>query len=169
MSRRLDDFLKMARGFGFILAVILLLEIPAWATLRENERAGTYEYGSAHTLKGIEWLMLANGRGGKSMSGRGSVDGGLKTYQNLTPEEKAVLRRKYREWQSLPPEEKRALRHRMEQWRTLPDDERRLYRHRYDQWQQLSPKERQGLRKKLDNWKNLSPDEKEYIKRRFKE
>jgi hypothetical protein len=169
MSRRLGGFSKMAWASGFILTVILILENPVWAALGYYKRVETSGYESAQHRTAGDPLMLANGRGGHPLSSRENGHQGVKTYQNLTPDEKARLKRKYREWRSLPHEEQRALRHRMEQWRTLPDKERQLYKQRYDQWQQLSPKEQEGLRKKLENWDNLSPSEKDYIRKKFKE
>jgi len=90
-------------------------------------------------------------------------------YQNLSPEEKEKLLRRYRQWKSLPPEKRQQLRNKMNQFREMPPDSRRLYEHRFQQWQQLSPNERQRIRKDLDNWDNLSPQEREIILRRFRD
>ena len=90
-----------------------------------------------------------------------------KSNKDLSPEEKAGLKKKVKKWKSLPPEKQKALRHRMDQLKKLPPESRRHYKKRFDQLQKLSPQERQGIQKKLDNWDSLSPREKEEIRQRF--
>ncbi|GBC62865.1 hypothetical protein DENIS_3849 [Desulfonema ishimotonii] len=92
----------------------------------------------------------------------------LEKYQNLSPDEKARLRKKLREWESLPPEKQKALRRKMEQLKKMPPEARRIYRQRFEQWQKLPPSEQNALRKKLENWDRLSPKEKKAVRHRFK-
>jgi Protein of unknown function (DUF3106) len=87
---------------------------------------------------------------------------------NLPPEEKARIQRRYREWQSLPPDQKDTMRRRMDEWNRMPPRERDLYQQRHQQWQQLSPDERRQLDNNLRRWDNLSPQERDSIRRRFK-
>lgn len=87
---------------------------------------------------------------------------------NLPPEEKARIQRRYREWQSLPPDQKDTMRRRMDEWNRMPPRERNLYQQRHQQWQQLSPDERRQLDNNLRRWDNLSPQERDSIRRRFR-
>ncbi|MFO7739063.1 MAG: DUF3106 domain-containing protein [Desulfatiglandaceae bacterium] len=106
----------------------------------------------------------------KKKQSRGPAEdsgGNWKGFENLTPEEKARIRQKQREWESLPPERKEMLRQRMEQLNRLPSQDRELFRRRFNQWQELSPQERRGIRKNLEKWDGLSPREQENIRRKF--
>ncbi|MEA1948006.1 MAG: DUF3106 domain-containing protein [Thermodesulfobacteriota bacterium] len=90
-----------------------------------------------------------------------------RNYQNLPPEEKTRLKRRFREWQSLPQERKRTLRHRMEKWNQFPPEKREHFQQWFQQWKELSPEERGVIRKKLEKWDILPPDEQEKVRRRF--
>lgn len=90
-----------------------------------------------------------------------------RTYQGMSPDEKARLRDKSQKWQSLPPEEKQEMRRRMERYRELPPQDQELYRKRYRQWQALSPEERNRIRDRLRHWDSLSRQEQEDILQRF--
>lgn len=92
-----------------------------------------------------------------------------RNYNRLSPEEKAMLQRRLKEWESLSPEKRRILRHRMEEYNRLPLRERHLYRQRYRRLQKLSPDERREIREKLRRWNTLPPGEKEQIRKRFHE
>ncbi|MEJ2659056.1 MAG: DUF3106 domain-containing protein [Desulfobacterales bacterium] len=89
-------------------------------------------------------------------------------YEHLSPEEKAMLRRRMEEWKSLPPERRRILRHRMERYKRLQPRERHRFRQWYHQLQTLPPDERHMIREKLHRWESLSPSEKEQIRKRFR-
>jgi hypothetical protein len=89
-------------------------------------------------------------------------------FENLSPEEKEDIQKKYKEWQSLPPKEKEKIRKRMKHWRKMSPSEQELYQQRYKQWQHLPPNERKKLQKDLERWENLSPQEKNAIRQRFK-
>lgn len=88
-------------------------------------------------------------------------------WQDLSPEEKEKMRRKYQEWKSLPPEEKQIIRQRMHQLKRMPPQQRNLYQQLFQQWQHISPDERKQLQKDLDNWERLTPQQQESIRRRF--
>lgn len=87
---------------------------------------------------------------------------------NLSPEDKARLSNKYRQWESLTPAKQEDLRRRMERWKELAPGDRELLRKRYQQWQQISPEERQGIKDKLNRWNELPPDEQERVRQRFR-
>jgi hypothetical protein len=89
-------------------------------------------------------------------------------YNRLSPEEKNMLKERYREWESLPKQERQKLRHRMNRYKRLPPKDRERYQHRYHQWQKLTPDERYRIREKLQKWNRLSPEEKEQIRQRFR-
>jgi len=90
-----------------------------------------------------------------------------KTYQGLTPDDKARLRDKSQRWQSLPPEEQQEMRRRMEKYRGLPPQDQDRYQKRYQQWQSLPPEDRNRIRDRLRNWNSLSPQEQEDVLQRF--
>jgi len=90
-----------------------------------------------------------------------------KTYQGLTPDDKAGLREKSQRWQSLPPEERQEMRRRMDRYRELPPQDQERYQKRYQQWQSLPPEDRNRIRDRLRNWDSLSPQEQEDVRRRF--
>ena len=89
-------------------------------------------------------------------------------YKKLSPEEKKMLKRKYRQWQSMPEERQQILRQRMEKWKQLPSEERELMQQRFQQWQKLPPEERERTREKLRKWNALPPEEKEQILKKFR-
>jgi hypothetical protein len=90
-----------------------------------------------------------------------------KTYQGLTPDDKAGLREKSQRWQTLPPEERQEMRRRMDRYRELPPQDQERYQRRYQQWQTLPPEDRDRIRDRLRNWDSLSPQEQDDIRRRF--
>jgi hypothetical protein len=91
-----------------------------------------------------------------------------KTYQGLTPDDKARLRDKSQRWQTLPPEEQQEMRRRMDRYRELPPQDQERYQKRYQQWQTLPPEDRNQIRDRLRNWDSLSPQEQEDVLQRFK-
>jgi len=95
------------------------------------------------------------------------LDDNLENYQNLSPEEKAALKKKYEEWKSLPPEKQEELRRQMERLNNMSPEERKQYQRYFKQLKNLSPKEREEIQKLLDNWENLTPAQKEKIKQTF--
>jgi len=89
-------------------------------------------------------------------------------YKKMSPEEKKMLKRKYRQWQSIPEERQQILRQRMEKWKQLPSEERELMQQRFQKWQKLPPEERERTREKLRKWNALPPEEKEQILKKFR-
>jgi hypothetical protein len=89
-------------------------------------------------------------------------------FNNLSPEERARMQRRYREWEALPPEQRDTMRRRMEEWNRMPPQDRNRYQQRYQQWEQMSPQERRTLEENLQRWDSLSPQERDSIRRRFK-
>jgi hypothetical protein len=104
-------------------------------------------------------------RGGKLLL---QVKNYKRGYKKLSPEEKKMLKRKYKQWQSIPEERQQILRQRMEKWKQLPSEERELMQERFQQWQKLPPEERERTREKLRKWNALPPEEKEQIRRKFR-
>ena len=90
-----------------------------------------------------------------------------KNYDDLSPEEKKEIEKKYKEWQKLSPQEKKKIRRRMNKWKKMTPEEKKLYRRRYRQMQHLSPRERQQLQKDLERWNELTPQQKEAIRKKF--
>ena len=90
-----------------------------------------------------------------------------KDYDDLSPEEKKEIEKKYKEWQKLSPQEKKKIRKRMNKWKKMTPEEKELYRRRYKQLQHLSPEERQQLQKDLERWNELTPQQKEAIRKKF--
>jgi hypothetical protein len=90
-----------------------------------------------------------------------------KTYQGLSPDDKAGLRDKSQRWQSLPPDQQNEMRRRMERYRELPPQDQERYQQRYQQWQSLSPEDRNRIRDRLKNWDSLSPQEQKDVLQRF--
>ena len=90
-----------------------------------------------------------------------------KTYQGLSPDDKARLRDKSQKWQSLPPDQQNEMRRRMERYRELPPQDQERYQKRYRQWQSLPPEDRNRIRDRLRHWDSLSPREQEDVLQRF--
>lgn len=118
-----------------------------------NASAKTINFSSEPDIKLLAFLTVSN-----------DAD-----YKNLSPEQKAKLRKKLKEWKSLPPEKRKRLRKKMQELEKMPPEARQLYHQRFKQWQNLPAAERNLIRKNLENWNNLSPREKENIRRRFKD
>jgi len=91
-----------------------------------------------------------------------------KRYDRLSPEEKRMLKQRYREWESLPEEKQQMLRRRMKKYEQLPPQERERFRERYRQLKELPPDERHMIREKLRKWDRLPPQEQEQIRQRFR-
>ncbi|AQU99517.2 hypothetical protein B2D07_01120 [Desulfococcus multivorans] len=104
-----------------------------------------------------ESTLLAK-RGGKSRE----------RYERLSPEEKAGLQKKLRQWRSLSPEEQQKMRRKMDRLNRMPPESQRLYQKRFKQWRELSPQERQRIKRQLKDWESLSGEEKRSIRGRFK-
>ncbi len=85
----------------------------------------------------------------------------------LTPEDKARLQERLREFRSMPPERRQDLIQRFEQWKSLPPQERELYKRRFEQWKSLPREDQLRLRQKLKEPEKLTPQEKEELKRKF--
>jgi hypothetical protein len=161
--------------WAMALAALAVFHAPAWCQgQREPMRHGKEElsprvhrdpqrWGGVSPLQ-RQQLMRRFDRG---LPPPPRVQARLKTYERLSPEDKARLKGRFQEWRSLPPQQQEDLRNRMEQWRQLPPQDRELYRKRFDQWQNLSPEERYKYRDKLQHWESLSPQEREDIRRRF--
>ena len=90
-----------------------------------------------------------------------------KTYQGLSPDDKAGLRDKSQRWQSLPPDQQNEMRRRMERYKELPPRDQERYQKRYQQWQSLPPEDRNRIRDRLKNWDSLSPQEQKDVLQRF--
>jgi len=164
----LKQFKLRAIVLIFALGVILSFSPRVWSRSdRFNERIHAQQVKNFHpeTLsKDGALFMHLNNQGKEFFYLAGNH---RNNYQNLSPEEKARLKRKFHKWQSLPNERQKMLRRRMERWNQLPPAERRLFQHRYQQWQNLSPADRKRIREKLQHWDRLSPDEQKEILRKF--
>ena len=90
-------------------------------------------------------------------------------YKRMSPEEKAMLKKRYQEWESLPEHEQQMLRRRMEKYKRLPPQERERFQQRHRQMQKLPPDERYRIREKLRKWDSLPPEEQEQIRQRFRD
>jgi hypothetical protein len=160
------------RAAPLLLGAILLASFPA------DGRCGRF-VGSGSKLGGHDrfnhpWYAGSDDRRGgivRISSGKDRQPPAPENWSQdgrLSPEEKARLRNRYRQWQSLPPERQQDLRRRMERWKELPPADRELLRRRYQQWQQFPPEERQRMRDRLHRWNELPPDEQERIRQRFR-
>ena len=170
-SHRFPSWLKRRRFLApLVLGVMTFFSTPESG--QASRFAGTDSrppwYGSLDQLNRAASETLRairiSGRGGQRPPAEENRD----RYDNLSPEDKARLRNRYREWESLPPEKQQDMRRRMEKWKELPQEDRELLRRRHEQWQELPPQERQRLREKLDRWNELSPEEQERIRQRFR-
>jgi len=85
----------------------------------------------------------------------------------LTPEDRARLQERLREFRSMPPERRHDIIKRFEQWKSLPPQERELYRRRFEQWKSLPREDQLRLRQKLKEPEKLTPQEKEELRKKF--
>jgi len=90
-------------------------------------------------------------------------------FDKLSPEEKAGLRKRYKEWRSLPQKDKEMLRRRKNMWDSMSPQDRHYYIRRHKQWKKMTPEERRHLRYKLEHFGNLTPKEQYQIRKRFAE
>jgi hypothetical protein len=176
MARQMEGMPKWMgwrqRAGAVLLGVLLLVSWPGEGRsrgflgsgdgLKNRTSFSQLRYSrSDHWRGGI--IPISNGK----YLPRSASEGGGQD-ENLSPEEKARLRNKYRQWESLPPAKQEDLRRRMERWKQLPPGDQELLRKRYQQWQQFSPEERQRIRDKLNRWNELPPDEQERVRRQFR-
>jgi hypothetical protein len=89
------------------------------------------------------------------------------TRSRLTPEDKARLQERLREFRSMPPERRHDIIQRFEQWKSLPPQERELYKRRFEQWKSLPREDQLRLRQKLKEPEKLTPQEKEELRKKF--
>ncbi len=148
------------RGKTIILGTMLVFyfSAPALGKLKMGNGEKKVFHGQAYMEE----------RAHKGRHSGGVLAQNRKNNEDLSPDEKAALKKKVEKWKSLPPERQNDLRHRMDRLKKLPPENRKLYEKRFDQLQKLSPQERRGIQKKLDNWDGLSPREKEEIRQRFR-
>ena len=89
----------------------------------------------------------------------------LKPFQerwiNLAPERQEKLREGAKRWQSMTPEQREQARKRYERYRQLPAEEKERLRRRHEWFKSLSPERRAELREK---WKNMTPEERQRIR-----
>jgi uncharacterized membrane protein len=81
-----------------------------------------------------------------AQSGR-DIKSARERWNNLTPEQKDRLRKRYKWWKSLSPEKKAKIRER---------------------YRQMSPEQRRRLREKLKRWQNLSPERKKQLREQYR-
>lgn len=88
-------------------------------------------------------------------------------FDELSPDKKAELKKRYEEWRSLPKEEKEKIRKRKEMWNKMNHQEKKHYQRRHKQWKKMKPEVRKRLRNKLEQFENLSPKEQHRIRQIF--
>ncbi len=92
----------------------------------------------------------------------------IERWNNLEPEEREELRRRYRRLQRASPQERRALSSRLEQFRSLSPAEQKQMRKNHRRWKQFSPERRARMRKNLQRWRQLSPVQQREMKDQFR-
>lgn len=161
------------------LVLVILFSFPALSLSRskrlnrENSFQDTQKYHKKMRSKDRDdFTFLDKHRDYIPLSRRSSYPLLTKNYRNkynrMSPEEKAMLKKRYQEWESLPEHKQQMLRRRMEKYKRLPPQERERFQQRHRQLQKLPPDERYMIREKLQKWDRLSPDEKEQIRQRFR-
>ncbi len=174
-------FLALCKVTGILTVwVVVLFSAPTWAKpkgcygtinmtgereLRKKLVVKRWDT-IGHTYKESSHTHIARKKRPSSETA-GDVERKWKNYQDLSPDEKARLKKKRMKWEALPPEKQKVLRQRMKRLKGLSPGDRELFRQRFHQWRKLSPEERQGIRQDLDRWDRLSPQERERIRRRF--
>ena len=146
------------------VGLFIVFSDPAWSTL--TGRNTPYPYQVSDPSSDSPGIHLSRRQKGPSQMDEDSQRN-WKTYQGLTPDDKAGLRDKSHKWQSLSPEKQNEMRRRMERYRELPPQDQDRYQKHYKQWQSLPPEDRNRIRDRLRNWDSLSPQEKEDVRRRF--
>ena len=157
MSKRPVDGIRGAWFGAWIVGIALVFGAQAWGQIPPSAARDRHVTPQIRGTKPArQWITAARG------------DRRRNNTDQLSPEEKADLQRRYQEWKSLPPEKQKQLRNKMNQWQKLSPEDRQLYRQRFQQWQKISPEERNNLKEKLRRWESLPPQEQEAIRRRFK-
>jgi len=166
MKKKAFTTLSSHQTSVIVLIAVLLLTFADLAWGKSEASYSPYPlqvYGNQNPSPGIDMS--------RRQQGSSQMDDGTqrnwKTYQGLTPDDKAGLREKSQRWQSLPPEERQEMRRRMERYRELPPQDQERYQKRYQQWQSLPPEDRNQIRDRLRNWDSLSPQEQQEIRQRF--
>lgn len=107
----------------------------------------------------------------------------LDRWQNLSEDQKEILRRRharlkdmdpaqlekikqrYQRFKNLPPEAREKIKKNWERLQGLPPEKRAALRERFERWQNLSPDQKQKLRQRYQRWKTLSPEQREKLRR----
>ena len=104
----------------------------------------------------------------ETMPPAGPLEGDLKQHwDQMDPDKKEALLRRYRRWRQLPPERREAIRKNLDRFRTLSEEDKKKIRQRYRAFKALPPEQKKEILKNYDRWQTLSPQEKQRLRERY--
>ena len=90
-----------------------------------------------------------------------------RSWDQLTPEERQVLKPFRDRWNQLPPERQERLRNGAERWRNMTPQERQEARERSRRGRGLPPEQRENIRNRFREFRQLPPEQQERIRGRY--
>ncbi len=88
-------------------------------------------------------------------------------WDQMDPDKKEALVRRYRQWRQLPPERREAIRRNLDRFDSLSEGEKKRIRHRYRAFKGLPPEQKIEILKNYDRWQSLSTEEKQRLRDRY--
>jgi hypothetical protein len=79
---------------------------------------------------------------------------GPRSWDDLTPRERARALENYKEYQRLPRERQEFIDRRYQRYREMPPQERRRLQENYQEYERLPPGERKQFNRKYRRWKD---------------
>ena len=145
-------FRKLIPGLLLILTVVF--SISAQAQHYETSANGhdySYDYIDRHAHKSpfmgdfpAPWEMADNNGNKNNKYGR-------KHFDQLTPEQKEMIKKRRKAFKSLPPEERKRIHQAREKFHNMPPEKREKLRKK---WKKMSPEERDNAYKKKFRYKH---------------
>jgi len=88
------------------------------------------------------------------------------TWDQLSTEEREILKPFQERWINLAPERQEKLREGAKRWQSMTPEQREQARKRYERWQSMTPEQREQARKRYERYRQLPAEEKERLRRR---
>jgi len=91
------------------------------------------------------------------------------SWNDLSPDEQAALKRRFERFKNLSPEQQERLRARWHKFKELSPEKRQAIRERWRSFRGMSAEHRELLKKRHARWQKMPPERREIIRKRVQE
>ena len=135
------NIIRFKRCFVAVVAVSGFFVSSAYA--QEHKDPAQVDPGPAQQLNELQkkWQSFSPER-------QAELKERFKELKRLSPDERAVLMRKFRKFQRLSPERQERLRENQKRWRALPPAQKMELRKKFELFQKLHPERREKIRER---------------------